>query len=94
MSYPHNDDCTGVHTILTVTRTYDGGIKPGWVDATEHRWCGDPAYVRRTLINDRGWPRDLTKRRVIEGRGERVGVLEVATLRLDDQPDLFDQEDQ
>ena len=56
MSYPHNDDCTGVHTILTVRRTYNGGIKPGWTDVTEHRWCGDPAHVCRTLINDRGWP--------------------------------------
>ena len=64
MSYPHNDDCTGVHTILTVRRTYNGGIKPGWTDVTEHRWCGDPAHVRRTLIHDRGWPRDLTKYRM------------------------------
>ena len=47
----HNDDCTGVHTILTVRRTYNGGIKPGWTDVTEHRWCGDHAHVRRTLIN-------------------------------------------
>lgn len=90
MSYPHNDDCTGVHTILTITRTYNGGIKPGWTDATQHRWCGDPAYVRRTLINDRGWPRDLTKHRVIEGGGQRVEVVEVATLDID-QPDLFEE---
>ena len=88
--HPHNSDCTGVHTILTVTRTYDGGVRPGWVDTTEHRWCGDPAYVRRTLTHERGWPRDLTKHRVIEGRGERVEVVEVATLRLADQPELED----
>ena len=90
MSYPHNDDCTGVHTILTITRTYNGGTKPGRTDATEHRWCGDPAHVRRTLISDRGWPRDLTKHRVIEGRGQRVEVVEVATVRID-QPDLFEE---
>lgn len=51
---------------------------------------GDPAHVRRTLINDRGWPRDLTKYRVIEGQGQRVEVVEVATLDID-QPDLFEE---
>ena len=46
--------------------------------------------MRRTLINDRGWPRDLTKYRVIEGQGQRVEVVEVATLDVD-QPDLFEE---
>ena len=46
----HNDDCTGVHTILTCTRTWTCADQPDWsrTETNQHRWCGDLAYCRRT----------------------------------------------
>ena len=46
----HNDDCTGVHTILTCTRTWTCADQPDWsrTETNQYRWCGGLAYCRRT----------------------------------------------